>query len=129
MLANHSYLPKIAYWLPPLLCAGAIFWFSSQSTLPGFQLSIFDFFFKKIAHMVAFAALYFYTRRAIKLTYPQLSAQDWRVWFLPLLICLCYAATDEFHQAFIPNRTASFRDVVYDFIGMGSVFLRQNRFI
>lgn len=79
--------------------------------------------------MVAFATLYFFTRRSIMLSYPHLSAQDWRVWFLPLLICLCYATSDEFHQSFIPNRTASFRDVVYDFIGMGSVFLRQNRFI
>ncbi len=129
MLPNNNYLPKIVHWLPPLLCAGVIFWFSSQSTLPGFQLSIFDFFFKKIAHMVAFATLYFFTRRAIILSYPHLSTQDWRVWFLPLLICLCYATTDEFHQAFIPNRTASFRDVVYDFIGMSSIFLRQNRFI
>lgn len=129
MLSNNNYLPKIVHWLPPLLCAGVIFWFSSQSTLPGFQLSIFDFFFKKIAHMVAFATLYFFTRRAIILSYPHLSTQDWRVWFLPLLICLCYATTDEFHQAFIPNRTASFRDVVYDLIGMSSVFLRQNRFI
>jgi len=30
---------------------------------------------------------------------------------LVLLFCAVYAATDEFHQSFVPSRTASLRDI------------------
>src|SRR5207248_4179254 len=36
---------------------------------------------------------------------------------LVLLLCAAYAATDEFHQAFVPSRTASLRDVMTDICG------------
>ncbi|MEQ8199438.1 MAG: VanZ family protein [Clostridiaceae bacterium] len=38
-------------------------------------------------------------------------------------LCLFYAATDEFHQLFVPGRSAMFTDVVIDFSGaaMGTV--------
>lgn len=120
---------KFQHWLPPVLCAVLIFWFSSQSTLPGFQLSIIDFFFKKTAHICSYAALYFFTRRAIIKSQPNLDLNDKRVWLLPFVICLVYAMSDEVHQAFIPNRTATFRDIGYDLLGMITVFLRQNRYI
>ena len=34
-----------------------------------------------------------------------------------LLLCAAYAATDEFHQSFVPSRTASLRDVMIDICG------------
>jgi len=36
---------------------------------------------------------------------------------LVLLFCAVYAATDEFHQSFVPSRTASLRDVMIDICG------------
>ena len=36
------------------------------------------------------------------------------VWF----VCAIFAATDEFHQSFIPSRTASPNDVVIDIFGV-----------
>ncbi len=128
-LSIKSLLHPLQYWIPPVVCAVLIFWFSSQSTLPGFQLSIFDFFFKKIAHICAYASLYFFTRRAIIKSHPNLEFSDWRVWLLPMIICLIYAMSDELHQAFIPNRTATYRDIGYDYLGMLAVFLKQNKYI
>ena len=119
----------LRYWLPPLLCAVVIFWLSSQSTLPGFQLSVYDLFFKKTAHMSAYAALYFFTRRAILKSQPNLNKNSWQVWLLPMLVCLLYAMSDELHQAFVPHRTATIRDIGYDFLGMFVIFLRQNQYI
>lgn len=129
MFSTKPVIRHIIHWMPPLLCAATIFWLSSLSSLPGLQLSIYDFFFKKIAHMIAYATLYLLTRRAILHSYPEIKSHDWRVWLLPLLICLFYAASDELHQSLIPNRTATARDVVYDFLGMSTIFLRQNRYI
>ena len=34
-----------------------------------------------------------------------------------LFICLFYAVTDEFHQAFIPGRTSLVSDILVDFMG------------
>ena len=36
---------------------------------------------------------------------------------LALLVCLVFAALDEFHQSFVPSRESSLRDVVLDGIG------------
>jgi VanZ family protein len=36
-----------------------------------------------------------------------------RVVWLPLLLTVIYAITDEFHQSFIPGRNASLMDVLY----------------
>jgi len=36
---------------------------------------------------------------------------------LVLLSCAAYAASDEFHQSFVPSRTASLRDVMIDLCG------------
>jgi hypothetical protein len=37
--------------------------------------------------------------------------------FLVLLISLIYAASDEFHQFFVPGRFATIKDVAIDFFG------------
>ena len=39
-----------------------------------------------------------------------------RLW-LPAVLALCYAATDEFHQSFVPGRSCELRDVMIDFSG------------
>ncbi|MDI1321017.1 MAG: VanZ family protein, partial [bacterium] len=36
---------------------------------------------------------------------------------LALLLAAVYAATDEFHQSFVPGRTASLGDVLIDITG------------
>ena len=42
---------------------------------------------------------------------------------LSFLICFLYACSDEFHQCFVPGRTASFKDVLIDSLGFGGVIL------
>lgn len=42
--------------------------------------------------------------------------QRFRIW-LPFVCCLIYAATDEFHQLFVPGRSGEIRDVCIDFSG------------
>jgi len=42
---------------------------------------------------------------------------QWRPASLALLLVVLYAATDEFHQLFVPNRQASVIDVLIDSTG------------
>lgn len=42
---------------------------------------------------------------------------DFKIWIYALLFCLLYAASDEFHQLFVPGRSAEIRDVFIDFMG------------
>ena len=50
---------------------------------------------------------------------------------LAVLISACYAATDEFHQLFVPGRSGEVRDVLVDTAGavIGILFLSLLRFI
>lgn len=106
----------ILAWLPPLLWAGLIFLFSSQSGLPSPDDYLLDFIFKKTAHMFVFAVLYVLVWRAVqKSLRPQTVQADW---LIPLFICLGYAMLDELHQSFTPGRSATLRDVGYDALGM-----------
>lgn len=102
-------------WLPPLLWAGFIFFLSSQSSLPKLEETLFDYVFKKSAHIFVYAVLYALVWRAIRFY----SEQKHRAitLILPLAITILYAISDEFHQSTVVGRTASIKDVGYDFLG------------
>lgn len=115
--------------LPPLLWAVLIFIFSSQPTLPSFNLSILDFLFKKSAHIFVYFTLYLLTWRALRLLQPQLPAHHPRIWLIALVLCLLYAITDEYHQSFVAYRTATAQDIGYDMLGVLLAFLWRYRYI
>ncbi len=68
------------------------------------------FVVRKLAHLTEYAVLAFLWHRA-------LSSTGVRRWFAPLLICALYAASDEWHQSFVANRTASPVDALIDTSG------------
>jgi len=74
-----------------------------------------EFFVRKAAHVSEYAILAVLFYRAFVHTVFQsrraLSAG------LVLLSCAAYAASDEFHQSFVPSRTATLRDVMIDVCG------------
>jgi VanZ family protein len=114
-----KFLAIVPRWLPALLIMLVIFNFSSQAdgTLPDFQRS--DYFVKKSAHVVVYGMLalsYFHAlpKRGYKLAW---------------LLALIFAATDEFHQSFVPGRTPSIIDVlVFDNLGALIALFLHHRF-
>ena len=113
--------------LPPIIWAIVIFIFSSQTSLPGFDESVYDFVFKKLAHIFVYLVLYLLVFRAVKITiYEKLHAI---ILTAPLLICLLYASSDEFHQSLVPGRYATLRDIGYDMLGVVIAFLKKYRYI
>jgi VanZ family protein len=84
-------------------------------TISPLTLVRLEFFLRKAAHVSEYAVLAVLLYRAFVHTMFQsrrvLSAG------LVLLSCAAYAASDEFHQSFVPSRTASLRDVMIDVCG------------
>lgn len=116
-----KFLSIVPRWFPALIVMLVIFLFSSQ---PGDNLPTFyswDYFVKKASHMAGYGLLalsYFHFLKYEKNRY-------WLAWILAIL----YAATDEFHQSFVPGRHASAFDVfVFDGFGAMLVLWLYSRF-
>ena len=86
------------------------FLFSANGTWFG----LVHFLMRKGAHLTEYAILGWLIFRVIR----GISTQPVMISFLiAVSICFAYACLDEFHQSFVPSRTASFRDVTYDSVG------------
>jgi VanZ family protein len=73
------------------------------------------FLTRKVAHFSEYAVLGILSARAFAS-----SANDFiqRHWFqVALLLIVCFALLDEFHQSFVPSRTASIYDSAIDVAG------------
>jgi VanZ family protein len=127
---SKKILRLINAYLPPIVWACFIYFLSaqSQSSLPSFSVSAYDFVFKKISHMFVYAVLYFLTYRGINLHLQRTELKN-KNWWIAAIICLVYASSDEIHQIFSPHRTPAFRDVGYDMLGVSIAFLRMYNYI
>ncbi len=119
-------LRVFSLWLPVVFWCAVIFYFSSIPGLAG-PWDEWDFFLRKAAHVTEYAILAFLVLRAFQ-EYPRIKAGSYApgkiLW--AFLLSLLYAAGDEFHQSFVPERVASFIDVVIDSVGCSlGVFLRN----
>jgi VanZ family protein len=81
-------------------------------------LAHLHFLVRKFGHLSEYAVLALLVLRAIRLTArPTLARWSWQRAGIALLIAAAYAATDEWHQSFVPTRTAAFDDVLIDSTG------------
>ena len=110
------------YWLPLIAWSGVIFALShtSGATLDTTveetaQFIPLEFLLsQEFAHMAQFGVL-------AALAYRLLASYETlpRMWTLggALLFAVCYGVTDEFHQMFVPGRSATLGDLALDTIG------------
>ena len=106
----------LTHWLPVLLWAGLIFALSSIPSL-GTGLGTWDTILRKGAHVTEYIVLSFLLARAFEREAPALA------------LGVLYAASDEFHQAFVRGRHASPVDVAIDTVGLliGLLLWRRTR--
>jgi len=103
----------INLWLPPVLWAALIFWFSTLPTTPTSMIYWQDFIIKKSAHVFEYGIFATLLYRALKESgFSKRKAAFWAI-----LTAVLYGVTDEFHQSFTPGREPRFRDVIFDTIG------------
>lgn len=122
-----SAIKIITAYIPPVLWALLIYAFSSQTSLPGFEQSAYDFILKKISHVSVYFVLYLLVFRSVNQTINQKHKR--LVLLLPIFICLIYASSDEFHQSLVPGRYATIRDIGYDMLGVHIAFLKKFGYI
>jgi VanZ family protein len=106
---------------------GIIFWWSTQTVLPGSAAMLvwWDFVIKKIAHLFEYGLLFFSLQRALNWN----KLFDQKKYLYVFLWVLLYAMSDELHQSFTPGRHAKIDDVGFDMLGAFLVFIRLKKFI
>src|SRR2546421_7896289 len=125
----------LKYWLPVLVWIGLIFvgstdlmsaahtsriigpilrWFKPDVSTE--TIARLQFFVRKAGHLSEYAILATLIWRALR----RAAQRERRMSILFVgawLACAIFAATDEFHQSFVPSRTASPNDVMIDALG------------
>jgi VanZ family protein len=85
------------------------------------RLAAVHFLTRKAGHFTEYAVLAFLTRRAFITSSHAFLRRNW--FNLGLLLVVIYGLLDEFHQSFVPSRTASVYDSVIDIAGGLTVLL------
>jgi VanZ family protein len=103
MSAEHTsrFIGPLLHWLYP--------------TISPFTILRVQLFVRKLAHVSEYAVLAVLLYRAV--VHTTLKGRRALSAALVLVLCAAYAASDEFHQSFVPSRTASVRDVMIDICG------------
>jgi VanZ family protein len=78
------------------------------------RLATIHFMIRKIAHFTEYAILAFLAARAFRNSF-NIVASRWLL--LSILLVVIYALLDEYHQSFVPSRTASLGDSFIDMTG------------
>jgi VanZ family protein len=78
---------------------------------------LIHFLVRKSAHFCSYGILSAFAFFSWRATFPAFKAWSVRWGGLALLLTLVAASGDEFHQSFVPSRTASPRDVLLDMVG------------
>ncbi|HEX5398904.1 MAG TPA: VanZ family protein [Verrucomicrobiae bacterium] len=127
------------YWLPVLLWMAVIFSASADShsyqhseevmglfepllhwlfpSLSPKSIGLIHEVARKCCHLTVYAVLALLVWRAVHASKSGLPAWSWPKVGGTLLVVLLYAASDEFHQSFVPTRTAHVTDVLIDTSG------------
>lgn len=103
---NQRIKSLVNFWLPVVVWCGLIFYLSSRPLLPPTGNWFFDVVLPNLAHLVEYGVLFLLLLRGSKRA------------SVSLFIAVLYALSDEFHQSFVPTRTASFWDILIDISGM-----------
>jgi VanZ family protein len=96
-----------------------LLWFFPNLSESG--LAAVHFLTRKAGHFTEYAVLAFFTRRAFITSSRAFLRRNW--FQLGLLLVVIYGLLDEFHQSFVPSRTASVYDSVIDIAGGLTVLL------
>jgi VanZ family protein len=122
------------YWLPVMLWMCFIFWmstetFSSQNTFSWIEMLVriwvpkissqemgfIHALIRKAGHVIEYFVLGLLLFRTFR--GGSVSTWNWRWSFFAVIVVALWAASDEFHQSFVPTRTASAVDVGIDIAG------------
>ena len=136
-LSKHHGITFVKKWLPVVVWASVIFFFSTEHfsapqssrilepllrwLFPAIaleQVAFVQIAIRKLAHWLEYFILAVLLYRALHAESGGRSSVRPAAW--TITFALVWAATDEFHQSLVPSRSASIVDVMID--GLGGVF-------
>ena len=130
-----SFRPLVKYWMPVIAWMVLIFlgstdvlsaehtsrflvpflrWLNPQISLAA--LADIQFMIRKLGHLTEYGILAILFWRALRAG-TLWTTKTWILFAVTALGCAIFAASDEFHQAFVPSRTSSTHDVMIDICG------------
>lgn len=95
-------------WLPVIIWEALIFYLSGIAGLELTNEPVANFVTRKSAHLIEYSILGFLLYRAFQFRRRKTA----------YYIGFVLAITDEFHQSFVPERTAKFSDLIFDGVGI-----------
>lgn len=105
-----------ARWGLVLAWMALIFVVSAQPSLVRYPDSVTDALLKKLAHMIEYGVLALLVWWALRVRH---SSLDVRGALLAFAVAVLYAASDEWHQTFVPGRNGNVYDWTVDLAGAG----------
>ena len=89
-------------------------------------LQVIHFTVRKMAHFAEYAIMAFLAARAFTTSSKELLRRRWAI--VTFVLIVTYASLDEYHQSFVPSRTASIYDSMIDAVGgCAGLFLYDRR--
>jgi VanZ family protein len=79
------------------------------------SLAVFHLLVRKAGHLTEYAIFATLAARAFRTSSHDLLRRHW--FWVSLLLAIAYALSDEYHQSFVPSRTASIYDSLIDSVG------------
>jgi VanZ family protein len=110
-MQNREAFGIFKYWLPVIICAATIFYFSS---LPGPSIPKLFSFQEIVYHFFVYLLLGILFSRAMK---SSTGLSSVRILIFTFIFAFFYGISDELHQYFVPNRNVSVFDVLLDGFG------------
>jgi VanZ family protein len=113
--SNTSIIVRPVLWLFP---------HASEATL-----ALIHFLIRKTGHFTEYAILALFAARAFRTSARELLRARW--FWVSLLFVVAYSLSDEFHQSFVPSRTASIYDSMIDsvsgFVALTVLWWRRHK--
>ena len=106
-MGHRTARSRLWLWGPPIVYMAAIFHFSSESRpLPELTAQVWD----KLLHTIEYSGLALLLFRALSIE----GFGAWAATILTVLIVSLYGGSDEWHQSFVPRRSADVLDWLTD---------------
>ena len=112
---------RAGLWLPVLAWCALIYAVSDRPVMTSGLADAYDVPLRKTAHLVEYAILWLLARRAFA------GSGAGRPGPAAFVLAVLYAASDEWHQTFVPGRMGRPSDVLVDSAGAGLAWLVLTR--
>ena len=115
-MTKEGFSQRLLLWLPPVLWASFIFFASAQPKETFEKMGLSGTLLSSAGHLVVYFVLM--SLLVLALRFGSDVPSKWAYPLAFLLVAL-YGLSDEFHQSFVPGRTATIADWFIDLSGAG----------